>query len=490
MQEEGHVATPELREKLAADPQRPQYHFLPPANWMNDPNGLLFWKGEYHIFYQHNPNGPFFATMHWGHATSRDLAHWKHLPVALKPGPGGPDKNHCGTGHAVVKDGVPTIIYTAYEPYKVDTPQCIATSHEDMVTWEKYEGNPVVSSPPDGMELTGFRDPCVWKEGKKWYMIVGSGVKGVGGAPLLYESNDLVHWGYLHPLCTGEREKTGDMWECPDFFPLGNKHVLLASVHRQFGSPITTTVYFVGTYTNHRFWAEIQGRTDLGPDFYAARTIVDDKGRRILFGWLWEARSDPAQRASGWAGVLSLPRELSLREDGTLTIAPVPELEILRGEHYHYEDVDVTPNRSLALDSLRADCIEIVGEFDTGDSEELGLRVRCAPDRSEETVISYDRRNRRLNFDRERSSLSPDVKRGVHGGPLELEPGEPLRLHIFLDKSIVEVFANGRACLSGRVYPSRPDSLGLAFFARGGQAKVKSLTAWTMESAWKCGPAD
>ena len=217
----------ELREKLAADPQRPRYHFLPPANWMNDPNGLLFWKGKYHIFYQHNPYAPKCDPNHWGHALSEDLVHWTHLPIALAPTPDGPDNVAAGTGCAVDNSGVPTIIYTGF-PSQV---QCIATSNDDMITWKKHDGNPVLDSPPKGLEVVGFRDPCVWKEKDDCYMLIGSGIKGIGGTCLLYRSKDLIDWEYLHPLCIGDGKSTGDMWECPDFFPLGNKHVLLVSVY-------------------------------------------------------------------------------------------------------------------------------------------------------------------------------------------------------------------------------------------------------------------
>src|SRR5215472_7642889 len=140
-----------LREKLATDPQRPRYHFMPAANWMNDPNGPLQWKGEYHLFYQYNPNGAFWGTMHWGHARSKDLVHWEHLPIALAPTPGGPDKGGVFSGSAFVNQGVPTLVYTGVDPEV----QCLATS-ADIIHWTKFNANPVIAGPPPEHKVTGF----------------------------------------------------------------------------------------------------------------------------------------------------------------------------------------------------------------------------------------------------------------------------------------------------------------------------------------------
>lgn len=476
----------ELREKLAADPQRPRYHFLPPANWMNDPNGPLFWKGKYHIFYQHNPYAAFHGgrtgTIHWGHAFSEDLVYWKHLPIALAPTPDGPDKDGVYSGCAVDNNGVPTILYTGILPEV----QCIATSTDDMITWKKHDRNPVIDFPPKDLEVTGFRDPCVWREGDGWYMLLGSGIKGIGGTSLLYRSRDLINWEYLYPLCIGDGNKTGDMWECPDFFPLGNKYVLLVSVWRRRWNP-----YFIGEYVDHKFQPRVQGNLDLsgnfdiGGCFFAARSMADNKGRRILFGWVLEGRSAAAQWASGWSGVLSLPRVLSLREDDTLQMESLPELKVLRGKHHQYKDLHITAVSSSLLKDVEGDCLEIIAKFAPGDAKEFGLKVRCTPDGTEQTLIFYSYESRSLNVNRERSSLSPEVDRYEQGGPLELTAGRTLKLHIFLDKSVVEVFANGQVCLTSRIYPSRTNSLGIGLFARGGSVELKSMDIWEMDSIWE-----
>jgi len=465
--------------RLATDPLRPQFHFLPPANWMNDPNGPIYWKGYYHLFYQHNPNGAYWGDMHWGHARSKDIVHWEHLPVALAPTPGGPDKDGCFSGSAFINDGTPILVYTGVSPEV----QCLATSDDQMITWKKLGGNPVISSPPEGLQVTGFRDPTIWRELDLWLMTVGSGFKGQGGAVLLYGSKDLTHWDYLHTLFAAppfERNgaahsdrydpvAAGDMWECPDFFPLGQKHMLLVSTQGR--------VYYVtGHYSDRRFQRESSGLVDGSGLYYAAKSFVDSRGRRILWGWIGEGRNDTAQRRAGWAGVMSLPRVLSIDAKGTLRMEPLPELAILRGSHHRITTSELSS--FVPVTEVTGDSLEIRLEMDAGDAKEVGISFRRSPDSAEETTMAYDAVSRNVVLDTGRSSLSPDANRGVHKGPLKLRSGELLRFTVFVDGSAVEVFANGRACLTGRIYPTREDSLGVGIFAKGGRAKVKSMDAF------------
>src|SRR5256885_8803699 len=185
------------------DAHRPPYHFLSPSNWMNDPNGLIQWKGQYHLFYQYNPHGPFHGHIHWGHAVSSDLVHWTDLPIALTPTSGRADAYGCWSGCAIDNHGTPTLLYSGVHPQVV----CLASGDEDLLTWHYYPGNPVIVGPPAELQArTGgdFRDPFVWREGDYWYLLMGSSIQGVGGAILLYRSVDLIHWDYLHPLLTGD----------------------------------------------------------------------------------------------------------------------------------------------------------------------------------------------------------------------------------------------------------------------------------------------
>jgi beta-fructofuranosidase len=466
-----------MRERLAQDPHRPGYHFLPPANWMNDPNGLIQWQGQYHLFYQYNPEGPFFGKMHWGHAVSEDLVYWTDLPIALAPTPGTADEDGCWSGCTVNDNGTPTIIYTGFQGGK-QLP-CVAMSAGDLVTWEKYPGNPVVPSPPSDLEIVGFRDHAVWRERDTWYQIIGSGINGVGGTAFLYRSPDLIHWDYMHPIYVGESSETGEMWECPDLFPLGDEHVLVLSP-----MPLRKAIYLVGTYADHKFTPETEGVLDYGGHFYAAQTMLDDKGRRLMWGWLWEGRSDRSQREAGWAGVMSLPWVLSSRRDGLLGLALAPELQTLRKDLFRLTDVPIATGSLNVLPDVKGDALEILAEFELGDADAVGVKVRCSPDGVEQTLVIYDRMSQRLEIDRECASLDPEVQRDRRGGPLQLDNGETLKLHIFLDRSVVEVFGNNRVCVTSRIYPSRPDSLGIDVFTHTSDASLVGLDVWQMGSIW------
>ncbi len=451
---------------------RPQYHFMPAANWMNDPNGLIQWKGIYHLFYQHNPHGPGWGDMHWGHAASHDLVHWVHQPIALAPSPGGPDGEGVFSGCAVIAEGVPTLIYTGVHPEV----QCLATSDDNMIMWSKSSRNPVITGPPEGLDVTGFRDPYVWREPDGWYLALGSGIKGQGGRVLLYRSADLASWQYLHPLFEGNLAETGHNWECPSFLPLGDRHLLLISPQ-----PLQQAHYFLGRYEEHRFTPQEHGLLDYGGLYYAPQAFIDEQGRCICFGWLLEGRTQEAYLAAGWAGVQSLPRELFLAADGSLRQRPVPELASLRRRHLH---TGPGPIRGIKpIEGVRGVCLELDVQLEPAQAERTGLVVRRSPDGREGTAILYDAPRQRLVLDTRTASLSPEAQGRLAEAPLTLQ-GEPLSLRIFVDESVIEVLANERTCLTARVYPSRKDSAGLALVSEGSPAQLLALDAWDLASIW------
>ena len=473
---------PPPRQPMTTDPYRPLYHFSPPANYLGDPNGTIFWKGKYHLFYQYNPDGAFDNSkrMHWGHAVSEDLVHWADFPIALTPTPDGPDRSGCWSGGAVNNNGVPTLIY-----YGHPEGNCIATSDDDLITWEKHPANPVIPYPPEGASWRPF-DPCAWQEGDTWYSLSGGKLEGAGDTAFLCQSKDLIHWEYMHPFYISELDKVPES-DCavPDFFPLGDKHMLLFASHER------GVQYYIGGYASHRFYPELHGRMNFG-DFgvesghlCAGFTLLDGLNRRIFFGWIPEGRREIVQRAAGWAGIMSLPRILSLCDDGTLEIAPVPELSVLRHNHRQLTDLSISPDTVIPLEGINRDCIEILATFEMGTAEALGVAVCCSPDEDEQTLISYNPSDKCLVLDADQSSVNPDVvNRGVQRGPLDLAAGEPLTLHIFVDRSVVEVFANSRQCLTKRIYPARQDSRGVKLFACGGSAKLKSIDVWSIASIW------
>ncbi|HWQ15373.1 MAG TPA: glycoside hydrolase family 32 protein [Roseiflexaceae bacterium] len=467
-----------MRERFAGDPHRPAYHFLPPANWMNDPNGLIHWRGQYHLFYQYNPNGAFWGTMHWGHAVSPDMVRWRDLPIALAPGPEPYDAAGVYSGITVVHEGAPTIIYTATAGERYEPSVALAVGDEALVTWRKDPANPVLR-PPTDPDIHDFRDHSAWREGEWWYQVIGAGIRGVGGAILLYRSRDLRAWEYLGPACVGTSEESGETWECPDLFELGGRHVLLVSP-----IPLGRAIYFTGAYADHRFTPELQSELDLGGSLYAPQTFRDAHGRRILFGWLREERPRTAQEAAGWSGVMSLPRVLTLLPDGSLGQAPAAEVETLRGRHTALAAMPLAPGLTALPADLPGDRLEVLAEIDVGSAAAAGLALRATPDSAERTLVYYDRPGARLVVDRTHASLDSETARDVRACPLALAPGEPLRLRVFVDRSAIEVFANGRACLASRVYPTRMDARGAQLFAEGAGARLLALDMWEMTAVW------
>lgn len=475
------VCAPDLSVPAArfqGDEHRPQYHALPAAAWTNEPHGLIFWKGEYHLFYQKNPTGPYWGQIQWGHMASSDLAHWAHLPVALVPEPG-VDQQGCWSGSSVINRDVPTIVYTGGDGQKATI--CIATSQDGMKTWKKYSGNPVIASPPPELHAKEFRDPFVWNEGEVFYMIIGSGIADVGGTALLYKSKDMIQWQFLKPLLVGDKKDSGVFWEMPVFGKIGDKHVLIVTEVPARDS------YWIGTWKNETFIpdAVTPRRLELVNHYLSPSIRLDQQGRLVAIGIIPETRHRSEVFAAGWAHVYGLPRVMSLSSDGQLRQEPLPELAMLRESHQHFNDVLVSSDAANALHGLEGESLEMVAEFVDCKAQRVGLKLRRSPDAQEETTIFYDTFDQTLNIDRSRSSVNPAVERNVRGGRLELRADESLALHIFLDHSVVEVFANGRATFTSRIYPTRPDSRGVDVFAEGGVARLKSLDVWSMKSIWK-----
>jgi beta-fructofuranosidase len=445
-----------LREKLMRDPLRPQFHLLPRANWMNDPCAPRFFRGQYHMFHQYNPGAAVWGDMHWAHAVSPDLIHWKHLPVALSPTPGSYDAYGCFTGSVLPGVDVPSILYTGVtkcSPQEetirgegVREVQCLATSTDpELGRWTKLP-KPLLEAPPPGLKITGFRDPCPWKDGDTWYMGVGSGINKVGGAVLLYTSRDGRNWTYLHPLAQGKWNEgtkvnpvdTGEMWECPDFFPLGDKHVLLYSTERK--------VYWeVGTFDKRdlRFHTETRGLLDHG-SYYAMKSMVDEKGRRILWGWVQETRSPEECKVAGWAGAMALPRVLSLSPDKKLRMEVPPEFASLR------TDTQKLPAAKPGNIAIKNRAGEIVCDFKAGRSA-CGLELRTGT--TSLFAIQYDGGG----------GTTPSVSMGGKTVPLSPNRDGLSSLHVFVDGSVIETVVDGREVMTARCYGLSPGGIQVAW---------------------------
>ena len=482
-----------LRERLLRDPHRPRYHFCAPEGMAMpfDPNGCLYWNGAYHLFYIFQDPGLPRGGHCWGHASSADLLHWAHHPTALAPAPGDPEMGIFSGNAFVNKDGAAAIAY-----FGIDAGICIATSQdEDLRTWTKSPANPVIPIPQQGDPGYGqynVHDPHVWLEGNTYYAILNGKVlpKGDYDTTFLFKSTDLAHWQYVHPFYQPNPQWTGPEEDCacPDFFPLGGRHMLLAISHAR------GTRYYLGRYQHETFAPEEHHRMNWpGGTCFAPESLVDDRGRRIMWAWVLDRRGEAATRASGWSGTMTLPRVLSLGDDGALRIEPAVELQRLRMNHRRHEGLTAPDAAALLLPDVQGDTLELAVEFLPGDAREFGLAVRCSPGREEQTVIAYDRDKRCLRINVARASLDPEIAYHTYcmyagenpavtaqEAPLDLAPAAALHLRVFLDRSILEVFANGRQCVTQRIYPTLPSSKGVALFSHAGATQVKSLDAWDM----------
>lgn len=309
---------------ITNDRYRLNYHVTAPSGWMNDPNGFSFFKGYYHIFYQYHPNSVKWGPMHWGHARSKDLVHWERLPIALRPGDS-EDKDGCFSGSAIVKDDRLYLIYTGHNLKNENNSddywqnQNLAVS-EDGITFKKCEANPIIPEPPID-NAADFRDPKIWFDNNKWFVILGSkNNKGLGRV-LLYSSTDLKKWDYIGPIATAKSIDTeGYVWECPDFFKINGQDILIMSPqgikakdlkYRNFYQ----TGYLIGKFdqvTNKFVHGEFH-ELDYGHDFYATQTMLAPDGRRLMFAWMDMWESEMPEQADGWAGALTFPRELHLK---------------------------------------------------------------------------------------------------------------------------------------------------------------------------------
>jgi beta-fructofuranosidase len=449
--------------RAEADPARPVFHFRPPALWMNDPNGTIFYKGWYHVFYQHNPYGDNWGHMHWGHARSRDLVHWEHLAIALWPSEE-EGEEHCFSGCAAInRKGRPMLFYTSVAPgRKRPNEQWAALGNDDMMVWEKHPANPILSlKTPGAPRVEGdWRDPFIFREAGRTFLVLGAKEVGGEGVVVIYEAEDadLARWVYRGVLFRAPNKEFRFV-ECPNFFKLGKKWVLLCS-------PFTPVQYFVGsldlkTYT---FTPENRGKVDHSGSFYASNVLFDNKGRCVLLGWV---RGFPAGK--GWNGCLALPRLASISADGQLLQEPVPELKSLRDQTVKVSTLALNDDARM-IEGIKDSTLEIQAELRRGDSVQCGIRLRRSPSEKEGLTIAYDGKS--LNV------VGVSIPLSRH-----LEADEPLKLRVFLDKSVLEVFAGGHTCCT-RVVPTNGEEVQVQVFAKGGQATVKNLQIWRIKPVW------
>jgi beta-fructofuranosidase len=508
---------PDLVHMAEADPHRPQFHFVSPAGWLNDPNGVGQWDGVYHLFYQYNPSAPVHQRIHWGHATSRDLITWTDQPIALAPDSSGPDADGCWSGVLIDDDRSPSLLYSGHRDGNDLQVGCLATGSDDLTIWTKHPQNPVVTAPPE-LNLVAFRDHCVWRENGSWRQLVGSGIRGLGGAALLFESEDLRRWRYVGPLAVGDIRGagqlggepgtvtwTGAVWECIDLFRLGADGTSTAPgapgassgtdvlVFSAWDQDTFHTLCYTGTYDGDHFTPESLHRFDLGERvFYAPQSFRDDTGRRIVFGWIQEERPESECIAVGWSGAMSLPRIATWRA-GAVHFEPAPEVAALRTEHCGIVD-EHSPMVLSPGDYL---------DGPSGPQLDLDFRLRVPPgaqvhvtvlaSQAERTVIKIRRTATdslgQLSLDRSVASSNPQIRSAGREGSFPIGTDDRVHLRILIDRSVLEIFANGQP-LTARVYPTRPeDAVGTTISTPSIEGLTEPIVierfdAWGMRSIW------
>ncbi len=457
---------------------RPKFHFSSRTGWANDPNGFSWYKGEYHLFYQYHPYKSIWSSMHWGHAVSTDLLHWKYLPTALAP-----DQDYdsfgCFSGSAAeLSDGRQLILYTGVrkdggdDALDIQT-QCAAVG--DGLNYEKYPGNPILDekSLPDGMDKNNFRDPKIWKEPDgSFRCVVGARRENLLGSLLLFKSRDGFRWEFESILLENDG-RFGYMWECPDFFTLDSRQVAMVSPQDMLPEGFeyhngNGTVCFIGHWNEDktRFIPEHNQAIDYGIDFYAPQTILTPDGRRIMIGWMQNWDTCPAANTEKrpWFGQMSIPRELAVKNN-RLYQMPVRELEAYRSGMVEYRDVNVSGE--LTLPGVEGRTAELLITLRPRDPQTLYRKfaVRFAQDGQYRTSVSFRPFESVVKLDRKRSGS----RRALIHQRRCLVPRDSgvLKMRLILDKFSVELFINDGEQVMTATFYTDLTARGISFFADG-----------------------
>ncbi|GAA4326753.1 hypothetical protein GCM10023149_29760 [Mucilaginibacter gynuensis] len=488
-QVKGMAKAPDLgvpSSRFAGDFNRPKYHLLPAANWTNETHSLFLHNGVYHIFNQKNGTNLTLDQINWGHYTSKDLVSWTEQVPAITP-----DRDYdmkgIWSGHAVKDEkGTPVLIYTGggKDAFTFDLAYPADSS---LLTWEKYSGNPVVSSSPEEFERKDPHDPYVWREGNDWYMIIGFGEKDgekLKGSLLLYKSKDLKKWTYLHPLFTGDPDKddSGVFWEMPVFWKLNGKYILLVNKVPYKGKP-AVALYWTGDFRNEKFIPDspVPKRLEVINRLLSPSVNFDADGRTTAIAIIPDETSARATQLAGWTHLYSIPRVWSLKND-TIYQRPHPALETLRGEVTQPAGKTVSPGEPFIISSQKHQ-VEISVDLTPGDAKRFGFLVGKNPNGSEFSKIFFDLESNQLIVDQTKSTQRKFYPLQVRKGDYKVVRGKPMNLRLFIDGSVVEGFIDNKEAFTTRLFPAEAASSDVAIYAEEGSIKTGNIKVWDLKSS-------
>lgn len=484
----------ENRLKLSKDPYRPIYHFSSPESILHDPNGLCYWQGKWHLFYQYLPEEDF--RQHWGHAVSEDLIHWEDLPVALYPAP----EKMVYSGATLVEEDRVIAMYNG-----VGIGTMVAVSNDPLLlNWKKIAIPAITNISEDGKRLPfHVGDANIWKVDSVYYAVTGGGRKatGPGGIRMrenyLFSSNNLIDWVPRHEFMVNERFLLpGDDAACPYFWPIGDQYIFFLYSHMTGGQ------YLIGDYDKEKqlFYPTQHGKSNfmsfLPGGVHAPSAFPEGQGGVVTLFNMHQGKKTP-----GWRGMITLPRRFSLTSERNLKIEPHENVKSLRETNKSLKNIPLKKNKEVVLPGIIGNAYELLLEIDLKDCPMFELNVLRSPDKEEYTSIKFfkdrgfplENQNPKLkgrfqsivSVETAYSSILPDVKsRAPEVAPVVLDEDETLKLHVFVDKSIIEVFVNNRQALAVRVYPGLKNSTRVSLRAQGADAELINLDFWQMKSIY------
>ena len=487
-QQDNPASDPDMKtpaSRFASDFLRPKYHPIPNSNWCNESHGLIYYNGNYHLFYQKNGNGSYLFQQNWGHLISPDLVNWHEVVPALWPSPGW-DNYGIWSGHCVMdQTNTPDIIFTGVDGVKAGIGSASPATNS-LLTWQKNAGNPLIPAAPTTPANNDFRDPYLFKEGSTWYMITGSGLQSPAvGTVFLYSSSDLTTWQYIGPMYQGNNAQyaSGVFWEMPVFWKFGSKYMLLVNKTPEANNP-ARSFYWVGNFASQTFTPDNTSATNLELiNWLLSPSVNTDKdGIVTAIGIIPDLIPSSEQYKRGYANVFSLAREWDM-VNNKLVQKPHPALKKLRNDSTFFNNVNVTTSGFNFLNGTSGFQKEIRASITPNAlTQKAGIIIEKNADGSEYTSIYYDYYYGELSIDRTHSSTNPNTVGDLKTVTFSPDdPSAPMDWHIYIDGSVVEVFINDKYAFASRIYPTSANSDGIDLFATGAAASA-NVTVYNMNN--------